>query len=63
MEATKEDIRAASRPFRRTGLAKGLIDLPDDFAEHFNDMDTEIAAMFSENVCHSYLDVFRGDHV
>ena len=46
MEATKEDVCAASPPFRRTGLAKGLIDLPDDFDEHFNDMDAEIIAMF-----------------
>ena len=46
MEDTKEDVCAASPPFRRTGLAKGLIDLPDDFDEHFNDMDAEIATMF-----------------
>lgn len=44
--ATKKEAGDALRPFRRTGLAKGLINLPDDFDEHFNDMDAEIAAMF-----------------
>ena len=34
------------RSFRRTGQAKGLIKLPEDFDEHFSDMDAEIAEMF-----------------
>ena len=44
--AAKKETGASLRPFRRTGLARGLIDLPDDFDEHFNDMDAEIATMF-----------------
>ena len=33
-------------PHKRTGKAKGLFELPEDFDEHFGDMDAEIAASF-----------------
>lgn len=32
------------RPFRRTGLAKGLVHFPKDFDEHFDDLNVEISA-------------------
>lgn len=41
---------AAKQPFKRTGLAKGLVELPEDFDEHFNDLDGEIAEMFDGSV-------------
>ena len=34
------------QPFKRTGLAKGLVRLPEDFDEHFDDMNPEIADLF-----------------
>lgn len=32
--------------FRRTGLAKGLVELPDDFDETFDALDKDIEKMF-----------------
>ena len=40
------DIATAEQPFKRTGKAKGVFNLPADFDEHFDDMNDEIAAMF-----------------
>lgn len=40
------DIATAKHPFKRTGKAKGVFNLPADFDEHFDDMNDEIAAMF-----------------
>ena len=33
-------------PFKRTGLAKGKVHLPEDFDEHFDNLDKEISKMF-----------------
>lgn len=48
MSPYKEDIRTetAARTFKRTGLAKETIHLPEDFDEHFSDADKEISEMF-----------------
>ena len=40
------DISTSAKPFKRTGQAKGVFNLPADFDEHFDDMNDEIAAMF-----------------
>ena len=40
------DVSGSSQPFKRTGLAKGVFNLPADFDEHFDDMNDEIASMF-----------------
>lgn len=40
------DISVTTQPFKRTGQAKGAFNLPEDFDEHFDDMNDEIAAMF-----------------
>lgn len=34
------------RSFKRTGIAKGKLELPDDFDEHFDDLNEEIAESF-----------------
>ena len=34
-------------PLKRTGMAKGVITFPADFDDHFDDLNEEIAAMFS----------------
>lgn len=34
------------QPFRRTGIANGVFNLPDDFDEQFDAMDEEIAELF-----------------
>ena len=34
------------KPFRRTGIANGLFEIPDDFDEQFDAMDEEIAELF-----------------
>ncbi|MCR5266545.1 MAG: hypothetical protein K6E29_08155 [Cyanobacteria bacterium RUI128] len=44
--STNNTITVDTLPFKRTGHAKGLINLPPDFDDHFNDMDDEIADMF-----------------
>ena len=38
--------KASAEPFRRTGIANGSIDFPEDFDEQFDDLNEEIAAMF-----------------
>ena len=35
-----------SKEIRKFGIGKDIIKLPDDFYEHFDDMNDEIAAMF-----------------
>ncbi|MBR1635418.1 MAG: hypothetical protein IJ682_10210 [Lachnospiraceae bacterium] len=40
------DVSVNAQPFKRTGQAKGVFNLPADFDEHFDDMNDEIAAMF-----------------
>lgn len=42
----KTESNAATQPFKRTGLAKGIIQLPEDFDEHFDDLDEEISELF-----------------
>lgn len=34
------------RPFKRTGIANGTVDFPEDFDDCFDGMDEEIAEMF-----------------
>lgn len=36
----------SKNPFKRTGLAKGKVHLPEDFDEHFDSMDKEISDLF-----------------
>lgn len=45
---TKEKMD--SKSFQRTGLAKGIVQLPKDFDEHFDDLDQEISEMFNGNI-------------
>ena len=40
------DVSASAKPFKRTGQAKGVFNLPADFDEHFDDINDEIATMF-----------------
>ena len=35
-----------NKEIRKFGIGKDIIKLPDDFYEHFDDMNDEIAAMF-----------------
>ncbi len=42
----KEDIHVAAQPFKRTGLASGAVELPEDFDEAFEELDKEIAELF-----------------
>ncbi len=37
---------AAPLSFKRTGQAKGLVQFPEDFDEHFDDLNDEISALF-----------------
>ena len=32
--------------FKRTGIARGTVEFPPDFDEHFDDLNEEIVAMF-----------------
>ena len=52
MDIKSESIKNADskKPFRRTGLAKGKIVLPDNFDKVFDAMDEEIEQMFEEAV-------------
>lgn len=43
-EQTQAD--GAARIFKRTGLAKETIELPEDFDENFDQMDKDIADLF-----------------
>lgn len=36
----------AAQPFKRTGRAKGVIHLPDDFDETFDRLDRDISELF-----------------
>ena len=36
----------ATRTAKRTGIARGTVDFPSDFDEHFDDLNSEIAEMF-----------------
>ena len=47
--------KASEDPFRRTGIANGSIDFPEDFDEQFDDLNEEIADMF----CQEEKDVYR----
>ena len=38
------------KPFRRTGVAKGLVQFPKDFDEHFDDLNSEIGEMFNGGI-------------
>ena len=38
------------RPFKRTGLSKGLIHFNADFDEHFDDLNAEISEMFNGGI-------------
>lgn len=40
----------AAKPFRRTGVAKGLVQFPADFDEHFDDLNPEISEMFNGGI-------------
>ncbi|MBO6113318.1 MAG: hypothetical protein J6P45_09765 [Lachnospiraceae bacterium] len=42
----ESDVAVSSKPFKRTGQAKGVFKLPADFDEHFDDMNDEIASLF-----------------
>lgn len=50
MSPYKEEIRTetAARTFKRTGLAKETIHLPEDFDEHFSDADKEILGNWNQ---------------
>ena len=39
-----------AKPFRRTGVAKGLVQFPIDFDEHFDDLNPEISEMFNGGI-------------
>ena len=39
-----------AKPFRRTGVAKGLVQFPVDFDEHFDDLNPEISEMFNGGI-------------
>ena len=40
-----KDMKQKAAPFKRTGLSD--FNLPDDFDEHFDDLNSEIASLFS----------------
>lgn len=42
----KKEERMDSKSFQRTGLAKGMVQLPEDFDECFDDLDKEISELF-----------------
>ena len=39
-----------TKPFRRTGVAKELVQFPVDFDEHFDDLNPEISEMFNGGI-------------
>lgn len=41
---------ASGENFKRTGLARGVINLPDDFDEVFDELDKEISELFYGDV-------------
>ena len=38
------------KPFRRTGVAKGLVQFPADFDEQFDDLNPDISEMFNGGI-------------
>lgn len=46
LESTSKREAVAASSFKRTGVARGTLELPADFDEHFDDLNDEIAAMF-----------------
>lgn len=48
MSPSKEKTNPAPlvQPFKRTGLAGGIVHLPEDFDEHFDDLNMEITESF-----------------
>ena len=46
MPAKSHQAVISHQPFRRTGMARGKVHLPDDFDEHFDDLNEEIAESF-----------------
>lgn len=47
----KEDVadKTSSEVFKRTGLAKGTVNLPSDFDETFDALDKDIEKLFYED--------------
>ena len=39
-----------TKPFRRTGVAKRLVQFPADFDEHFDDLNPEISETFNGDI-------------
>lgn len=46
MSPSREKTNPAVQPFKRTGLAEGIVQLPEDFDEHFDDLNAEISESF-----------------
>ena len=44
--ATVPDIQTSAPTAQRVGAGRGVINLPDDFFDHFDDSNEEIADMF-----------------
>lgn len=50
MSLKKEPVaRMPHESFKRTGLAKGMVELPDDFDETFDALDEDIKEMFDRS--------------
>lgn len=46
----KTEEKMDSKSFQRTGLAKGTVQLPEDFDKHFDDLDKEVSELFYGSV-------------
>lgn len=43
----KTESKDIDSSFKRTGSAEGIIQFPEDFDEHFDDLDQEISELFN----------------